>query len=268
MERSLLDDLAEVVREATQNVPASHGWPHLRKTAEIAYYLALSLKIDPFLPSAAALVHDLRWWSEEERRVRKIKIDESWKSTTSAKEALAKAGVSLEDQGVILTAAANHRSTSSEQLEQIVADADRASRMGIEGLLSILYADLKYGVPFYNRGRPILWDQHSPLVPNEEIESCIDDVRACQGWWLLQQTTPGIRLFRLTTRVNDRFLRLFAENQKDSYEAWIPRLERIRRSQQEIRESLYRSLLEKKDPSLYEAAVIRLESPDLLDQTI
>ena len=266
MRKSLLD-LREVVKEVTKNVPASHGWPHLRKAGEIACYLALRLGIDPFLAVVSAFVHDLRWWDESERKVRKIKVGESQKATMSAEEVLAKAGASLDDQRVILEAIAKHSSrslgASLNLTTSILRDADRASRMGYEGLLSILTANNGYTVPFYNEGNPILWDPSMPLVPNEEIKSCVDDVRACQSWWLIQETTPGKMLFRVVGWVNYQFLQIFQKN-RGTYETWIPRLEEILRTQQKIRENLCESLLEKENISSYEETVLNLESPCLI----
>lgn len=262
MRKSLLD-LMEVVKEVTKNVPISHGWPHLRKTGEIACYLALRLGTDQFLAVASAFVHDLRWWDESERKVRKIKIAESQKATMSTEEVLVRAGIRPDDQKVILETVANHGSNAPTLLGQIVNDADRTSRTGYEGLLSILYANRGYAVPFYSKGGPIIWDCSMPLVPNEEIKSCIDDVRACQSWWITQETTPGKMLFRVAAWVNYQFLQLFQKN-RGSYEVWIPRLEEILQAQQKIRESLCKSLLEKKDASSYEEAVINLESPHYL----
>lgn len=256
-------ELTKVVETATRNVPASHGYPHLKKVAEIAVYLALRLETDLFLPAVSGLVHDLRWWDEEERITRKIKVGVEDHATMSVEEVLSQAGIDHRLYPPILQIVANHGPRAATFLEKLVSDADRASRMGYEGLLSILCANRRYGLPLYIEGGPILWDPSQGFVRNEEIKSGVDDVRACQSWWLVQQTPPGNTLFRAACWVNYRFLQLF-DRERGSYDDWILLLEEIVRTQQETRERLFESIMAINNPISYEEYLMGLESPDLL----
>ncbi|HTW96762.1 MAG TPA: HD domain-containing protein, partial [Candidatus Methylomirabilis sp.] len=210
-EKLILKVMRAEVSGITENIPPSHGAPHLFKVSEIAGYLARVLEVKPFLPCVAGLLHDLRFYNEEERRMRKIKISEKHAAKKSAGEILDETrDITPEEKRAVLDAIEHHselpQGNEAPLLLKVLRDADRLSRQGYGGVHSLLSANQFYGVPFYLAGGEILWDPARPLLANENIKSCVDDIHACLGWFQIMETVPGKLLFSIMARVNIRFL--------------------------------------------------------------
>jgi hypothetical protein len=262
------------VMHTTQNVPRSHGALHLFKVAEIAGYLAVREgNTDPFHAMLAGVLHDLRFWDEAERKIRKITISSEHQSKKSPREVLRSVlTLSESDENAIVAAIEHHNASASPDnppLFRVLRDADRCSRQGYDGLLSILAANQFYGVPFYTEGHEILWQLERPLLKNEDIKSAVDDVHAC-NWWPIMETGSGKDLFAVMCKVNFRFLHLLAKGVKegaftdihDPYAYWMGRLTEIFFSQPE-RVRLNESALL---PDRYLELVTKLENPLLLSE--
>ncbi len=64
------------VEEVMKGVPSSHGFAedgfgHVQVGTEYALFLAKKERFDPDLARVTFLLHDIRFWDEEERKARK-----------------------------------------------------------------------------------------------------------------------------------------------------------------------------------------------------
>ncbi|MFH0806305.1 MAG: HD domain-containing protein [Candidatus Brennerbacteria bacterium] len=262
--------IVEKVRSVTRNVPESHGALHLLTVADIAEHLAVCEGVDPFRAAVAGALHDLRFWDEEERKIRKIVVSPERRSTESPESILRSiSGFSEVETAAILRAIECHNTAptpNESALHTVLRDADRCARQGYEGLLSILVANRFYGVPFYQKGAEILWDLERPLVKNEDIKSAMDDIHAC-NWWPIMETSSGKELFRVMCGVNFRFLELFAQSVEDGtfsrltnpYSYWIRRLRGVLEDQEGER-----ALQENPGSAEYRKLAVKLEDPSFL----
>ncbi len=209
--------------------PPHHGVTHHLLVERHVGYLCLLLGLDDYLPRLVALIHDLHYSEEEERKARGLSLDKERRSGSQPAlilEALFQSGY--------LTA--REKSEVERQLARVallptrrdrnlglavVRDADRLSRLGREGLLSILEANRDYGVPFYLEGDPVDWSPDVSLLPNRKIRSCISDVVACLSWRQIIETPPARVLFDYLAGFNLRFLAEFREGRNPDYEYWI-----------------------------------------------
>jgi len=266
--------LIEVVKKVTENVPSHHGFPHLIKVAEIAYYIAVKMQTNPVLAFKMGLTHDLRWWDEDERKIRKIAIPDSAKVKVSPEQILKDGGVSGKDIQFIMDFLPIHNKlfnqdepNESPTLYKVVRDADKLSRMGYQGLLSILEANQFYGEPFLLTDEKILWNQEMPLMRFEDIKSAVSDSLCCLTWWNALETAAGKTLFLLMSVVNQKFHKLVdhvhSENKNERlFKPLTELLEKILFGQRKERVTLFDN---KCMTDLYEKNIIKLENPKFLE---
>jgi hypothetical protein len=137
--------------------PAHHGAAHHLLVERHAGCLSLLQDIDDYLPRLVALIHDFHFSGERERKARGLKVENERRSglgPAQILEALARSGelTATEKSDVERQLARLDLLPKAQDWDQtlaIVRDADRLSRLGREGLLSILEANRDYGVPFY-----------------------------------------------------------------------------------------------------------------------
>jgi len=222
---------AEMIR-CTRNIPSSHGAPHALRVASFAKEIAGKEGINVYLARFVGPFHDLRYFDEEERVVRKLNISSSQTGMKDISQILKEfterfGWPEVGAREEILFAIQNHNKLPSTEeqappLLRILRDADRLSRLGKLGLLSILEANRLYGVPFYNVGETISWSFSTPLIANEDIKSAITDVRACLSWWQIFETRTGRLQFLELFGANTSFLTQFADFPiLDNYACWI-----------------------------------------------
>lgn len=221
------------MQQVTVNVPSSHGGPHLLRVALMANALASSEGVDPELAFFTGLFHDLRFWDEAERKTRKLNIPSSQTGSKDIGQVLeefaAQHGWPAEQQkSEMLHAVLNHskvpvKGEEAPPLLRVLRDADRCSRLGRDGLLSIFQANQNYEVPFYNEGEPMRWNFSDPLMENSKIKCAVGDVQACLSWWQIMETDAGRALFKKICGVNVAFLNTFSVYYRDvrDYDTWI-----------------------------------------------
>lgn len=86
--------VVERVRTITGNikrdVPSHHGVVHDLSVVRFGTYLALVEGVNIRNVQIAAFLHDIRWWDDKEKRIRKIAPQEEGQSFPSATDLLAK----------------------------------------------------------------------------------------------------------------------------------------------------------------------------------
>lgn len=259
---------------AMKNISSHHGFKHANTVAEYGGYLALAQEGNPYHVMLAGLLHDIRWWDDEERRIRKItplasEIIET-KSTRDILEDLYSHGhISANDYGDMMRAVRRHslipdrEFVSTRLTMRCLRDADRLSRGGVEGLLSILEAN-EYHVPFYKPGEPVIKRQKRGVLPYDTIESCIDDIHICGNWRNVMETEEGKRLANALYAVNDVFLETFTKySHLIEYAPWIAWLKHIVQFQSSKKPTLQRNL-EEGDIHAFRKKLLEIENPKLV----
>ena len=273
------------VSRIMEGVPASHGWEHAQAVEEYGTYLSLSQGIRPELIKLAALLHDLRWEEGEERQARglPVEIKKGSKRDTRTKGATKRTLVGLYTEGKLeatqignITRATVRHGRLPEDIRHpspiinVLMDADRLSRQGIEGLISIVESN-RSSVPFcQNRAKikQLTWPTNTPLFPHEKIKSCIDDLQDCDSWWNLINEPHAYSLFQTSRQVNRKFAEVFAthvEKQRakkkgsiKDYDVWLGWLKGIEEKTKPQREKA-RELLAKGDHEAYRENLITAE---------
>lgn len=232
-------------REVMAEVPSHHGFAsdrfgHVEIVQEMAVVLAIAEGFNPYSARAMASVHDLRYWDGPERKARRISIDQSNADQRNAGDILSelvRAGkVDKTEYENFLLAIGLHSKSAEEDPRaplgrRILRDADKLSRMGIAGLVSIVEANGFYGnVPFYIPEDPIVRPMNSPIIPFKDIKSCITDINSCTGDWVkMMETGAGRILAPVLARINHRFLETFKDNQTHlKYPEWLGWLNQIK----------------------------------------
>jgi HD superfamily phosphodiesterase len=261
--------IRETILAQMKSVPAHHGAEHVLLVEEFGTLVGLREGGNVSNIRLGGLLHDLRWWDEEERKVRKIAVSPA-EGIDSPEETLRKlyvAGkITPADYGDIVRAVRRHNrlGDAGRLTTKCVQDADRLSRSGIAGLRSILEANQDYGVPFYNDGAEIIRPPDAPLMPFSAIKSCVDDINSCLDWEKVMSTTTGRRLAPRLNSVNRRFLETFSHMQNIAdYDVWLTWLRQQEQVNQPERKAL-RQLLEQRKVDEYEEALVILEDPKLV----
>lgn len=271
-ELPVVERVRERVQERTKGVPDHHGFAHLDRSATYGKFIALSEGADPIRVQIAELIHDLRWWDDEERKARKIIYQgletKTQPSSTDILEELRRDGlITDEDFGDIEDAVKRHGMENPPVQDTPTAsclrDADRLSRSGAEGLLSILEANQNYDIPFYIPEGEIFRPENASVMPYKDIKSCIDDINACLDWEKIMHTQTGLDLVRQMNKVNRAFLTVFSRFPQYGYDVWVPWLQKIVSEQRE-RKALLKTVLQSGKLDDFKDGLVEMENPALL----
>jgi hypothetical protein len=288
-----MEKLKGDVKEIVENVPSHHGWQHILEVRRFAKALSGHDFYASKVLEAASYLHDLRKWDDQELRARKIKVP--WRekgADTDAKSVLREYKTEVRRDIFpfleirkekrfwqnfvayrnILEAVRDSGKLPSETKEarettKTLRDADRLARAGIEGLRSILEANKDYGTPFHNPGGEIVRAKDAPMIPEDGIKSCVDDINFCAGdWERIMETDGGKVLMPILDQVNHKFLEIFNQNSEiTDYDVWIGWLESILSRQKPERDEINAGL-ESGDFDRFIAGRTFIENPDLLAQ--
>lgn len=284
LERSDFLDIQERVRAVMRSVPAHHGFGrdgfgHIQVGAECARIVALAERADPNFNAIVYLIHDIRWWDGTERRARSIKVDVSGQpGQESGKDIIlplcAGRKINARQMKDAIEAADKHSKLPSDDLDATplrrqIRDADRLSRMGVAGLLSILEGNNYYGnVPFYRDGDEIVRAEDASMIPFKDINTNVTDINSCLDWERILETGSGRILFPVLCRVNREFLQTFAQHQDlRDYNMWVGWLEGIKQRMSMRRLDL-RARLEEGQITVgeYIRTLVELEDPRLVSE--
>lgn len=271
-ELPIVGRVQERVREITKGVPDHHGFTHLVRSTTYGKFIALSEGADPIRVQIAGLIHDLRCWDDSERKARKITYQGSeiktQASSTDILEELRRDGLITDEDFSDIEDAVKRHGMENPPVQDTptvscLRDADRLSRSGTEGLLSILEANQNYGVPFYIPEGEIFRPDNAPVMPYEDIKSCIDDINACLDWEKMMHTQTGLTLAQQMNRINRAFLSVFSRFPNYEYDVWIPWLRNII-TQQKEKKALLKTVLQSEKLDGFRNGLIEVEDPALL----
>lgn len=269
-----VEEVKNRVGAIKRDIPPHHGVAHDLSVVRYGTYLALTEGAIVENVQTAVFLHDLRWWDDEEKRARKIAPQEDGESLPSVTDILndlrGRRRITQEAYDDILYAVINHNQLPQSEVmrpltTKCVADADRLSRFGVGGLLSILEANATYGVPFYIPGSVTTRPDNAPMIPFDQIKSCVDDINACIDWVHIMETPNGSDLASHLSMVNRTFLETFEGHQNLSYDVWIPWLRSIIITQASWLRRL-EELLNQKQLDKFKSNLFMMEDPDLVHQ--
>jgi len=236
-EKQLLNCLYREISEIVKDV-IGHGINHHLATSRYAYTLSLAdgKGRHNFLAALCGIIHDLRWWDDKERKARKLKIDkiEGVPSPVDILDGLLEQKIITADErstcALVISAHSDLPTEQAPALLKYLRGGDRLSRFGVEGLKLLFELNYHYhlsgnNTPFYIEGGKISWNRDDGIIPNSEIKSCVDDVRACLSWILIAETPAETVLMNQLEEPLVEFLRVFHWHQINSYEFWLEKID-------------------------------------------
>lgn len=285
--------LRREVRAIMKDVPPHHGREHAEEVGRFSRILAYLEGGNLNSSETSGLLHDLRKRDDDELKVRKIRVNWGemgtkvdamglvrkhrreifparlvisslgreklfWEAFSAYRDILQ--AVKVSESGKISNLQKPERKSA-----QILGDADRLSRSGIEGLKSILEANRDYNVPFYKDGGEIVRVKDAPIIPFDHINSCVDDINVCTGdWEKMMETSSGKLLLSKLDQTNHQFLSVFSNNTDiRDYEIWIGWLDSILVRQESQRQKV-NSYFNKGEYEKFLYGRLALEDPSLL----
>ncbi len=270
----VIETVKTITGDIKRDVPSHHGVVHDLSVVRFGTYLALIEGVNIRNVQISAFLHDIRWWDDEEKRIRKIAPQKEGQNFPSATDLLVELkkrkridGQSYDD---ILEAVLTHNKLPDIEIvrpliTRCLADADRLSRFGVGGTLSILDANANYNVPFHNPGSEIVRPEDAPMISFDQIHSCVDDINACIDWVPIMETQSGRDLANHLVQVDRIFLKTFNYRQGLSYDTWRPWLRLVESKQLATHRNLD-ALLNQKRAQDFRKELFTLEDPELVSE--
>lgn len=282
------------VAEAMVDVPDHHGWEHAQVVAKINMALAIKKGQDSSRAYIEGLVHDLYHTRQNAQKLLNISTNEAGDlGPKRIKQSLGRVITDeLQDQGLVDEDEADkiwsvvewHSALPGSGPAEVENSriADRLSRYGVDGVLSIIKANKHYKngtIPFYRDGEIIVETddrkyEMNPKTkvldrPHEGQESCIYDIHLCQSWMNFDsmKQEPAREWAEAWSRVNQKFLEVFERHTTiTDHRVWIDWLEQIKESTAEDAHRADVLLMEGKVNEWAEIYTNTVNNPDLISE--